>query len=121
MARFGFKMSAALTLGAIAVASSAAIVHAQSRADWLASGESVTYDGYLLADEGVYAGCDENCADLDLYLYDASSGELVASDTLADPNPVVAAPYEGSFLIEAIMVVCNADACETTTDSDQGF
>lgn len=121
MAQFGFKMAAGLTIGAIAVVSSAAIAQAQSRSDWLSSGETISYSGTLLADENVYASCDADCTDLDLYLYDAVTGELVASDTLVDANPVVMAPYSGDFIIDVVMASCNAGACEAWTDSDAGF
>ncbi|MGB3309518.1 MAG: hypothetical protein WBG32_12085 [Nodosilinea sp.] len=121
MAKFGVKMTAAVALGAIAVATTAAIAQAQSRVDWLQDGETITYDGYLLADEAVFAGCDDDCADLDMFLYDAASGELVASDTLEDAVPVVVAPYEGDFFIEVVMASCSLEPCETWTDSDAGF
>ncbi|MDA0672984.1 MAG: hypothetical protein O3C67_04660 [Cyanobacteria bacterium] len=121
MVNIGWKSTAALTLGAIAVVGSAGMAQAQSRSDWLSSGESVTYEGYLFADENVYSACDDNCLDLDIYLYDAVSGDLVASDTLLDAYPIVTAPYEGSFLIEVFMVDCRASTCETWTDSDYGF
>ncbi len=55
MAQRGFKMAAAFALGAIAVASSAAIAQAQSRVDWLSSGENIMYDGYLYDGEEVSA------------------------------------------------------------------
>ncbi|HSM84455.1 MAG TPA: hypothetical protein VLS96_22400 [Nodosilinea sp.] len=121
MAQYGVNMVAALTLGAMAVASTATIAQAQSRVDWLSTGEEVTYDGYLLADEAVYASCDDNCGDIDLYLYDAASGDLVATDDLLDAIPVVVAPYEGDFFIQVVMASCSAEPCETWTDSDAGF
>ncbi|MBW4652039.1 MAG: hypothetical protein KME20_03125 [Kaiparowitsia implicata GSE-PSE-MK54-09C] len=121
MAQRGFKMAAAFALGAIAVASSAAIAQAQSRVGWLSSGESIAYEGYLFADEAVAAMCDDNCYDLDMYLYDAETGDLVASDVLEDSVPIVVAPYEGNFLVELVMVSCGAEPCETWTDSDAGF
>jgi hypothetical protein len=74
-----------------------------------------------LADEAVYASCDDDCTDLDLLLYDAGSGELVASDTLVDAVPVVVAPYEGNFVIEVVMASCSAEPCEAWTTSDAGF
>lgn len=121
MAKFGVKMTATVALGAIAVAATASIAQAQSRVDWLASGDSMSYDGYLLAEEAVFASCDSDCADLDIFLYDAISGELVASDTLVDAAPVVVAPYEGDFVIQVVMASCSLEPCETWTDSDAGF
>ena len=115
------KLMTALAISAIAIAGSAEVALGQSRSDWLSSGEGVTYEGYLFADENVYSACDDNCFDLDLYLYDAVSGDLVASDTLLDAYPIVTAPYEGDFFIEVFMVDCDAGACETWTDSDVGF
>ncbi|WOD40066.1 hypothetical protein [Nodosilinea sp. E11] len=120
-AQYGVKLAAAMTLGAIAIASTAPLAQAQSRVDWLSSGEEIVYDGYLLADEVVHAICDDDCYDLDMFLYDAVSGELVASDTLDDAIPVVVAPYEGEFLIQLVMVGCSIEPCEIWTDSDAGF
>lgn len=104
-----------------AIASAATLAHAQSRTTTLTSGDSKTYEGYFLADEDIYASCDVNCEDVDIYLYDAFTGELIASDTLVDANPVVTAPYDGDFLVETAMVSCSANTCETWTDSDHGF
>lgn len=114
-------MTATVTLGAIAIATTATVAQAQSRADWLNQGETVTYDGYLLADEAVFASCDSDCDDLDIFLYDAASGALVASDTLLDAVPRVVAPYSGNFLIEVVMASCSVSPCATWTDSDAGF
>jgi hypothetical protein len=119
--KYGVKGAAALALGAIAVVGSAAIAQAQSRSDMLATGESVAYDGYLAANESVFAACDDDCSDLDMFLYDAQTGELVASDTLVDAVPVVVAPYEGQFVIEVVMASCSLEPCATWTDSDMGF
>ncbi len=121
MSRVPFKLAAALSLGAIAVVSSAALVQAQSRSDWLHSGETVTYTGVLYENEVVFAGCDDDCTDLDMNLYDAISGDLVDSDVLEDASPVVVAPYEGEFIIEVVMISCYAEPCETWTDSEAGF
>jgi hypothetical protein len=121
MAQFTVKMLMALSLGAVAVASSAAIVQAQSRSDALANGEAVTYSGVLYAGETVYASCDEDCTDLDINLYDAVSGDLVASDTELDANPVVVAPYDGEFFIEVVMASCSVEPCATWTESEAGF
>ncbi|MEM6837978.1 MAG: hypothetical protein AAF609_14120 [Cyanobacteria bacterium P01_C01_bin.120] len=114
-------------LGAIALTTLAATLLSeigQSQAvhtAYLASGESVTYEGYFLANEDIYASCDVNCDDLDIYLYDAQTEELIESDTLIDASPIVTAPYSGDFWVETVMVTCQAIACETWTDSDEGF
>ncbi|NER78457.1 MAG: hypothetical protein F6K42_02550 [Leptolyngbya sp. SIO1D8] len=115
------KIAAITLLTGAAIAGTASFVKAQSYTDFLASGDSVTYEGYFLADEDIYGSCDENCEDLDIYLYDAFTGELIESDTLADANPIVTAPYDGDFLVETVMVTCYSSACETWVDSDYGF
>lgn len=121
MAILPVKSLAALALGTLAVAGGATLVQAQSRTDWLSTGQSVSYDGYLLAGETVVATCDGDCTDIDILLYDANDGSLVASDTLADAQPVVSAPYEGSFVIEVVMASCSVEPCAVWTDSDHGF
>lgn len=121
MVTLSFKALAALACSALAVAGGAAIVQAQSRSDWLSTGQSVSYDGFLYAGETVYATCDSDCTDLDIMLYDANSGQLVDSDTLMDAQPVVVAPYEGSFVIEVVMASCSIEPCATWTDSEYGF
>jgi len=105
-----------------AIAGTASLLQAQEvRTTFLASGESEIYEGYFLADEDIFASCDANCEDVDIYLYDAYTGELIASDTLVDAEPIVTAPYEGDYIVETYMVTCYAEACEAWTDSDYGF
>ncbi len=94
---------------------------AEVHTTFLSNGESERYRGYFWADEEVYANCDRNCVDLDIYLYDVKTEELVASDTLPDDNPFVAVPYEGEFWVETVMVSCLVEVCEVWTDSEQGF
>ena len=115
------KIAVVATLSGIAIASTAILAKAQSRTAWLSSGDSETYEGYFVANEDIYASCDSNCADLDIYLYDAFTGELISSNTLVDATPVVTAPYDGDFLVETAMITCSADVCEVWTDSDHGF
>jgi len=114
-----FGLGMVVGCGAIVVLT--AVARAEGRIAFLASGESETYEGYFLADEDIYASCDEYCEDLDIYLYDAYTEELIASDTLVDAYPVVTAPYDGDFLVETVMVTCVVDICEAWTDSDEGF
>lgn len=122
MVNIGWKRAlASLGMGSAAIAIVATAAHAEPYTAFLASGESATYEGYFWVDEDIYADCDEACKDLDIYLYDAASGELIASDTLTDAHPVVTAPYEGEFLVETVMVVCAVDVCQAWTDSDEGF
>jgi len=70
-------------------------------------GESKTGPRYLEANEVVVAECDSNCSDIDLILYD-ESGEVVSVDSELDAVPVVQAPYEGVFTVEAIMTSCSS-------------
>lgn len=121
MVALSIKSLAALAVGALALAGGATLVQAQSRTDWLSTGQSVSYDGFLLSGETVYATCDGDCADLDILLYDANNGDLVDSDTLMDAQPVVVAPYEGTFVIEVVMASCSIEPCAVWTDSEYGF
>ncbi|MGF1458584.1 MAG: hypothetical protein ACFBSG_06105 [Leptolyngbyaceae cyanobacterium] len=98
-----------------------ALLAQQIHTAFLASGETETYQGYFLANEDIYASCDSNCVDLDIYLYDSHTNELIESDTLPDANPIVTAPYDGEFVVETVMITCNAEVCEAWTDSDEGF
>jgi len=115
----GLCLVGMVSLGAIAMLPLSA--QAQSRTTFLSGGESETYEGYFLADESIYADCDADCVDIDIYLYDAYTGALVASDVAMDASPVVFAPYEGDFLVETSMVTCYHAICEVWTDSDYGF
>ncbi len=94
---------------------------AQDRELWLFNGESTTVSGYFLEGERIYGSCDSDCADLDLFLYDAG-GNLVSSDTLLDAVPIVAVPFTGDFLVEVTMVNCTHSAgCAVEVSSDHGF
>jgi hypothetical protein len=121
MTRASVKSGLACSLAMFTLASTAGLAQAQSRSDWLNEGESVTYEGYLLGGEDVFASCDDDCTDLDIFLYDAVSGDLVDEDILLDDFPIVTAPYDGNFLIEVLMVTCSVEPCYTETDSDLGF
>lgn len=121
MVGFGVKTGFVCSLAALTLASTAGLAQAQSRSDWLNEGESVTYEGYLLGGEDVFASCDEDCTDLDIFLYDAVSGDLVDEDILLNDFPIVTAPYDGDFLIEVYMVTCSVEPCYTETESDLGF
>ncbi|MEM8546180.1 MAG: hypothetical protein AAF921_28345 [Cyanobacteria bacterium P01_D01_bin.44] len=114
------RLLMASSLGGLAIAAFASVAKAEYSV-LLSSGESQTYEGYFFANEDVYASCDSDCTDLDIYLYDAYTGELVTSDTLTDANPIVTAPYEGDFLVETYMVSCSTSVCAAWTDSDHGF
>ena len=118
------KLAIAVGMGGVMTASLASGAIAQEPEPYttfLSSGESEIYEGYLLAGEAVYASCDFDCGDLDIYLYDAQTGELMESDTLLDAQPIVVAPYDGDFIIETVMVTCSTSICEAWTNSDEGF
>lgn len=107
---------------AMAGAGLATAAMAQDYSLWLYSGDSTTVDGYLLTEEAVYANCDEDCLDLDLFLYDAVTGELVAQDTAEDAVPYVVAPWDGDFVVEVSMPDCShPDGCAVWVSSDHGF
>ena len=88
---------------------------------WLQEGEESTVTGYFLEGESIYAECDKDCEDLDLYLY-TELGVLVDSDEALDAFPIVVAPYEGTFSIETVMPSCKHTAgCSVSISSDYGF
>jgi S1-C subfamily serine protease len=80
----------------------------------LRAGESADWSVDLVAGRryGFLAVCDEDCADLDLYLYDPR-GRLVKSDTKADSTPVVVfvPATSGSYRLRAHMVTCSVAPC----------
>jgi len=107
---------------AVATAGFATHAHAQDYSLWLYNGDITTVNGYLLSGEGVYGSCDEDCLDMDLFLYDAVTGELVAQDTEVDAVPYVVAPWEGDFVLEVTMPSCNhSEGCAAWVSSDYGF
>lgn len=94
---------------------------AQDRTAWLRDNETTTMTGYLLQGEDLYAICDEDCSDLDLYLYN-EMGVMVDADDEVDSFPIVTAPYEGTFVVEVAMPSCNHGAgCSVSLSSDHGF
>jgi hypothetical protein len=56
--------------------------------------------------------CDEDCDDLDLYLYD-EDGELLDSDTLEDDFPIIqfSPQRTGRYKIEISMFSCSVEPC----------
>ena len=87
----------------------------------LEEGESETISVYLLADEAVYASCDEDCSDVDMILYDDEGYEIDA-DLELDDFPIVSAPYEGFFYVEVSMPVCEfLFGCAVSITSDEGL
>jgi len=69
--------------------------------------ESKSAPRYLEKGQVVIAECGSNCSDMDLILYD-ESGREVSADIETDAVPVVQAPYEGVFTIEAVMTECSS-------------
>jgi hypothetical protein len=107
---------------AITTTGLATVAQAQDYSLWLYSGDVTTVDGYLLSGEGVYGSCDQDCLDMDLFLYDAVTGELVAQDTAIDAVPYVVAPWDGDFVVEVTMPDCShPDGCAAWLSSDYGF
>ncbi|MGC1308339.1 MAG: hypothetical protein WA885_14030 [Phormidesmis sp.] len=94
---------------------------AQDRVLWLEDNEQAAMAAYLLEGESVYATCDQDCSDLDLFLYN-DLGAMVASDDELDSFPMVVAPYEGDFMIEVTMPSCPHSAgCSVSVSSDYSF
>ena len=65
------------------------------------------------SDEYVFGGfCDEDCDDLDLYLYDEDGNEI-DNDTEEDDFPVITfSPREsGRYKIEVAMYSCSVEPC----------
>lgn len=91
----------------LAVVLSAPMAQAQELAFWLADGESELVQNHFTAGEVITATCNQNCLDLDLFLYDAE-GNLIAQDTELDIAPTLLAPYDGNFLLEVFMPSCDA-------------
>ncbi len=63
-------------------------------------------------DYGVIATCDEDCHDIDLYVYDDAGNEL-DSDTLGDDYPVLnfRTPYSGTYTVRVRMYECSVEPC----------
>jgi len=60
----------------------------------------------------IMGGCDPDCSDLDLVLYD-SAGTAVDSDVEADDYPIVAAKpaRDAVYTLEIRMAKCSAEPC----------
>ncbi|PSN05780.1 hypothetical protein C7271_08025 [filamentous cyanobacterium CCP5] len=112
----------ALMVASGLIATGAPQAQAQDRSLWLHNGDYTTVSGYLIAGESVYGECDQDCADLDLFLYDAVSGELVYEDSAIDAVPFVTAPWDGDFIVEVVMPDCaHPEGCAVWLSSDYGF
>lgn len=60
----------------------------------------------------IMGGCDTDCSDIDLVLFDAA-GNQIDSDVQADDYPIVSAKpaSDGVYTLEVRMVKCRADPC----------
>lgn len=120
--RFNLRVVAGtLSCATLAIAGLVSPAIAQDRTVWLQDNETTTITGYFLQGEEVYASCDEDCADLNLFLFN-EMGAMVAADDAVDAFPVVTAPYDGTFSIEVSMPTCTHGAgCSASISSDFGF
>ncbi|MEM0981722.1 MAG: hypothetical protein AAGH78_15795 [Cyanobacteria bacterium P01_H01_bin.58] len=114
MAILSLKTGAALALTAVGMTLSAISVNAQTT-DVLYTGETGTYENYLEAGDVVSVTCDSDCTDIDAYMYGAED-ELADYDNLDDANPVVIAPYSGTFTLDIEMISCAVEPCEIYID-----
>lgn len=111
-------MAALMTSALIGMTAEA---RAQDRSLWLGTGQTSNVEGYFASGETIYGSCDGDCYDLDIFLYDAY-GTLVSQDTAVDANPVVRAPYEGTFVVQVSMPNCShQQGCAAWVSSDYGF
>ena len=124
------KVKAALsTVAFVSVAALGTVnpVAAQDRTELLSTDESTMMTGYLYEGESVYAICDEDCSDIDLYLYNEDGSVAyddygnAVSDITTDAFPSITAPYEGTYQIEAYMSSCSTSICSISVSSDNGF
>lgn len=114
------KIVSSLTCASFAILGSVSPALAE-RTLWLKEDEEATVTGFFMEGESIYAECDEDCENLDLYLY-TKMGALVDSDEELDAFPIVVAPYEGEFSVKAAMPSCtHAAGCSASINSDYGF
>jgi hypothetical protein len=82
--------------------------------DSIATGRAQYIDVTLRAHTsyGFVGVCDQDCGDIDLYLFD-SAGNSIDSDTGPDDTPIVVVTpkYTGSFRLYVKMVQCNNNPC----------
>jgi len=116
-------LATSLACASVALAGlvSPALAQEADRTTFLREGESETFTGYFLKDEVITAVCDEDCSDLDLFLY-SEIGAMLDSDEELDAYPVLIAPYEGEFSVEVSMPSCSYSAgCSASISSEYGF
>jgi hypothetical protein len=117
-----FRLLAGAVAGAsVALGGLVSPAIAQDRTAWLYDNQTTSMTGYFLAGEDIYAVCDEDCLDIDLFLYD-ETGTLVDADEALDSYPIVTAPYEGNFTLQVNMPNCtHTSGCAVSISSDYGF
>lgn len=87
---------------------------------WLKQGESFDLEQYLSVNESITAGCNEDCFDVDLILYDATKKEVVYQDIDANTNPKITAPYDGDFVVNLLLPNCSLSrGCKVWLDLDE--
>ncbi|MEO0541536.1 MAG: hypothetical protein AAFZ80_11825 [Cyanobacteria bacterium P01_A01_bin.105] len=115
------SMLTAAAFATVAIAGTIVDANAQDRTLWLYEGDTTSVQGYFEAGEVIYGSCDDDCYDLDLFLYN-TKGDLVYYDTELDAIPVVVAPTDGTFMIEVSMPDCShSEGCAVWVSSDLGF
>jgi hypothetical protein len=106
------KAGLALTTALAGMALGTTPANAQIITDFLLPGETGIYDEEPLgAGESFIITCDSDCDDIDAWLYDAYSDELIDSDTANDAAPIVTTEYSGTFRLEVYMADCDAPFC----------
>ncbi|MEO1093417.1 MAG: hypothetical protein AAFX01_00780 [Cyanobacteria bacterium J06638_28] len=89
---------------------------------WMRNGDSSKVAGFFFADELISGQCSRHCYDIDLTLYDASTGNAVAQALGNSPAPELRAPYDGEFILEVAMVNCaRSGGCRTSVSSEYGL
>lgn len=73
---------------------------------WLKQGETFHLERYLSAGETMIAGCSEDCFDVDLILYDATTKSAIHKDIKDNTSPKVTAPEDGDYWVELSMANC---------------
>ena len=108
-------------VASLTILGSAKTAIAQDRSLWLRNNSRATLTGYFLQNEDIFAFCDEDCKDIDLFLY-SPQGRLIDSDDATDAFPIVTAPYDGNFIVEVTLPSCTHSAgCAVNVSSDFGF
>ena len=106
----------ALALTAAAPAPRAALEDAVADfSGWLNNGASRNHTMSLRRGVGYTftGGCDGDCTDLDLRLYD-NNGNLIDSDVLPDDYPIVSVTprWNGNFRLRVTMARCTVNPCQ---------